>query len=151
MKNKFFNPVVLWLSSFYNDDFAARNHPQFPKKGSFRYAKAMVIIIMSALNLTSSERAYLRSLANTTETIFQVGKDGITDNFIAQIDSALEKRELIKLKILNNSECAPKETAEILTSRTNSQSVQIIGGKIVLYRQAKEKDDRKIKLPKIER
>lgn len=103
---------------------------------------------MSAQNLTSAQRAYLRSLANTIDTILQIGKDGISDNLIAQIDTALEARELIKIKILNNSECTPKETAAEICEKAGCQSVQIIGGKIVLYRQAKEKEDRKIVLPK---
>ncbi len=103
---------------------------------------------MSAQNLTSKERAYLRSLANTIDTIFQIGKGGINPNFYIQVDEALEKRELIKLCILENSEVKPKEAAQELTRGTNSQSVQVIGRKIVLYRQAKEKENRKIILPK---
>ncbi len=103
---------------------------------------------MSAENLTSAQRAYLRSLANTIDTIFQIGKDGVTDNFVSQVDSALEARELIKIKILNNSDCSPKEASELICGKAGCQSVQIIGGKIVLYRQASKKEDRKIMLPK---
>lgn len=103
---------------------------------------------MSTKNLTSKERAYLRGLANTIDTIFQIGKGGICPNFYTQIDEALEKRELIKLCILENSDVAPKEAAELLAKGTNSQSVQVIGRKIVLYREAKEKENRKIILPK---
>lgn len=102
---------------------------------------------MSAEKLTSSQRAYLRSLANTIDTILQIGKDGISDNLITQIDTALEARELIKIKILNNSQCTPKETAQRICDIIGCQSVQIIGGKIVFYRQAKEKENRKIQLP----
>ncbi len=103
---------------------------------------------MSAKNLTSKERAYLRGLANTIDTIFQIGKGGLCPNFFIQVDEALEKRELIKLCILENSDAVPKEAAELLAKNTNSQSVQVIGRKIVLYRQAKEKENRKIVLPK---
>lgn len=103
---------------------------------------------MSAEKLTSSERAYLRKLANTADTIFQIGKGGVSENFISQIDSALEARELIKIKILENAECTSREAAQIIESGTGCQSVQIIGRKIVFYRQAKEKENRKITLPK---
>ena len=103
---------------------------------------------MSSKNLTSKERAYLRGLANTIDTIFQIGKGGICPNFYTQVDEALEKRELIKLCILENSDVEPKEAAELLARGTNSQAVQVIGRKIVLYREAKEKENRKIVLPK---
>ena len=103
---------------------------------------------MSATNLTSKERAYLRGLANTIDTIFQIGKGGICPNFYTQVDEALEKRELIKLCILENSDVDAKEAAELLARGTGSQSVQVIGRKIVLYRQATEKENRKIILPK---
>lgn len=106
---------------------------------------------MSATNLTSKERAYLRGLANTIDTIFQIGKGGLCPNFYTQVDEALEKRELIKLCILENSEEDPKEAAQLLARGTNSQSVQVIGRKIVLYRQAKEKENRKIILPKTQK
>ena len=103
---------------------------------------------MSVTNLTSKERAYLRSLANTIDPIFQIGKGGICPNFYTQVDEALEKRELIKLCILDNSDVEPKEAAELLARGTNSQSVQVIGRRIVLYRQAKEKENRTIELPR---
>lgn len=103
---------------------------------------------MSASNLTSKERAYLRSLANTLEPIFQFGKGSVTENYVKQIDDTLEVRELIKISILETSEYSAKELAEILCKQANCQSVQIIGRKVVLYRQAKDKDKRKIVLPK---
>ncbi|MBR4979505.1 MAG: ribosome assembly RNA-binding protein YhbY [Clostridia bacterium] len=100
---------------------------------------------MSAQNLTSKERAYLRSLANTEEAIFQFGKDGLSDNFIKQIDDALNARELIKISILENAPVTAKELASEICEKAGCQSVQIIGRKIVFYRQAKDKDKRKIK------
>ncbi len=103
---------------------------------------------MSAQMLTSKERAYLRSLANTLEPIFQFGKGGISENFIKQIDDTLEVRELIKITVLENADADVKELASELCEKANCQSVQIIGRKIVLYRQAKDKDKRKIVLPK---
>lgn len=103
---------------------------------------------MSSKNLTSKERAYLRSLANTIDTIFQIGKGGICPNFYTQVDEALEKRELIKLSLLETCEHTPKEAAQILCDATGAQSVQIIGRKVVLYREATEKENRKIVVPK---
>lgn len=97
--------------------------------------------------LTSAQRAYLRSLANRIDAVFQIGKDGIGDTFIQQIDSALEKRELIKIGLLETCEHTPKEAAQILCDATDAQSVQIIGRKIVLYREASEEENRHITLP----
>ena len=103
---------------------------------------------MSATALTSKERAYLRSLANTLDPIFQFGKGGISDNFIKQIDDALEARELIKITLLENADAATKEVAALLCEKAHCQSVQIIGRRIVLYRMARDKDKRKIALPR---
>ena len=103
---------------------------------------------MSASALTSKERAYLRSLANTMDPIFQFGKGGVSDNFIKQIDDALEARELIKITLLENADAAPKEVAAVLCDKALCQSVQIIGRRIVLYRMARDKDKRKITLPR---
>jgi RNA-binding protein len=79
------------------------------------------------------------------EPIFQYGKDGLSDNFIKQIDDALEARELIKISLLESADTTAKELASVICERTPCQSVQIIGRKIVFYRQAKDKDKRKIK------
>ena len=96
--------------------------------------------------LTSKQRAYLRALANDTETIFQIGKDGIGESFVTQIDTALEKRELIKLRVLENSVIGAREAADILAGATGSDVVQVIGSKIVLYRPSEKNP--KIELPK---
>ena len=103
---------------------------------------------MSATSLTSKERAYLRSLANTMDPIFQFGKGGISENFIKQIDDAIEVRELIKITVLENADADIKELASEICEKAHCQSVQIIGRKIVFYRQARDKDKRKIVLPK---
>lgn len=103
---------------------------------------------MSAQNLTSKERAYLRSLSNALDPVFQFGKGGISENYIKQINEALEARELIKITVLENADADTKELAAELCEKAGCQSVQIIGRKIVLYRQAKDKDKRKIVLPK---
>jgi len=88
--------------------------------------------------LTGKQRSYLKSLANNIEPIFQVGKNGITENFIKQIDDALEKRELIKVKVLNNSLLDANEVANEIAEKTNAEFVQSIGNKFVLYRESKK-------------
>jgi len=95
--------------------------------------------------LTGKQRSYLKGLANPMEPIFQVGKNGITENFIKQVDEALEARELIKVKVLNNSYLNPKEVALELSESTRAEFVQSIGNKFVLYRESKE--NKKIQLP----
>ena len=82
--------------------------------------------------LTSKQRAQLRGLANSIDTILHVGKDGIGDNLAKQADDALEARELIKGKVLENSLLTSREAAEELAEKTRSQVVQVIGTKFVL-------------------
>ena len=84
----------------------------------------------------------------TTEPIFQCGKASITPEFVTAVSQALEKRELIKISVLQNCADDPKELAVILSERTRSQVVQVIGKKIVLYKEAKDEKNRKIVLPK---
>ena len=99
------------------------------------------------MELTSKQRAQLRGLASTLDTIIHIGKDGISDNLVKQANDALEARELIKGKVLENSMLTAREAAEELKVATRSQVVQVIGKMIVLYRPAKEEKDRKIVLP----
>ena len=94
--------------------------------------------------MTSKDRAYLRSLANTIEPIFQIGKSGISDNLIKQVDDALEARELIKLTVLETSPDNGVDIGNELASKTNSTLVQVMGRKITLYR--KRKKDSKINI-----
>jgi RNA-binding protein len=89
--------------------------------------------------ISSKQRAYLRGLANSIEPIFQVGKSGITPDLTKGIHDALEKREIIKINVLNNCILSAQEVANILQERTRSDVVQIIGNKIVLYRPSKKK------------
>ncbi len=98
--------------------------------------------------ITSKQRAYLRSLANGIPTICQLGKDGISKNLIKQLDDALEARELIKTHVLENAPVTPREACTELSLILSAEPVQVIGGKFVLYRPAKDKDKRKIELPK---
>ena len=90
--------------------------------------------------MTSKQRAQLRSLANRIDTILIVGKDGIGDNLVKQANDALEARELIKGKVLENALLSPREAAEQLAPLTRSEVVQVIGTKFVLYRESHKKD-----------
>lgn len=88
--------------------------------------------------LTSKQRATLRARANTEDTIIQVGKGGINENLIIQVEGALNAREIIKLRNLETSPHTVKEVAEELAKVTNSEVVQVIGTRFVLYRENKE-------------
>ena len=96
--------------------------------------------------MTSKQRAYLKGLAMTMDPIFQMGKASLTPENTKAIDEALAARELIKISVLQNCLEDPREMAEILAERTRSQVVQVIGKKIVLYREGKD-DKKKIVLP----
>ena len=95
--------------------------------------------------MNSKQRAYLKGLAMNIDPIFQVGKASLTPELTAAVDEALEARELIKIGVLKNCFDDPKEIAVTLAERTRSEVVQVIGKKIVLFRQAKEKS--RIQLP----
>lgn len=96
------------------------------------------------MDLTSKQRAQLRGLANGIDTILHIGKDGVGENLIAQANDALEARELIKGRVLENAPLSPREAAEALAKATRSEVVQVIGTKFVLYRPShnKEKKDK---------
>ncbi|HIW51076.1 MAG TPA: ribosome assembly RNA-binding protein YhbY [Candidatus Blautia intestinavium] len=96
--------------------------------------------------MTSKQRAYLKSLAMKTDPILQLGKGGVTPENTASVDEALAARELIKISILQNCLEDPRQMAETLAERTHSQVVQVIGRKIVLYREGKN-EKKKIILP----
>lgn len=95
--------------------------------------------------LTGKQRAYLKSMANTMEPLFQIGKNGVSENFIKQVDEALEAREIIKINVLNNSLLDSKEVARELSEKTEAELVQSIGNKFVLYKESKE--NKNIELP----
>lgn len=88
--------------------------------------------------LNSKQRAQLRGLANTLEPIFQVGKGGVNEQLIRQVDETLEKRELIKITALETCPETAREAAEKIAGATDSDVVQVIGRKFVLYRESKE-------------
>lgn len=96
--------------------------------------------------MTSKQRAYLKSLAMTTEPIFQIGKSSMTPELTHAVAEALTARELIKISVLQNCADDPKEIAQMLAERTQSQVVQVIGKKIVLYKEGKD-EKKKIVLP----
>ncbi len=89
--------------------------------------------------LTTKERAQLRAYANSMETILQIGKEGVSDHVIKQIDDALKAREMIKVRVLENSLLSAKDAAGQITEKLTCEVVQCIGTRVVLYR-AFEKD-----------
>ena len=97
------------------------------------------------MTLTSKQRAYLMSLASNIDAIFQIGKSSLTPEIIEAIDAALEKREIVKVSVLNNCLDDPKAMAEVIAERTHSVCVKVIGKKIIFYR--KPKKNAKIMLP----
>ena len=97
--------------------------------------------------MTSKQRAYLRSLAMTEPVIFQVGKGGINENMIKQISDALEARELIKLRVLQNSEYTSREAAEAIAEATESAVVGVVRSTFVLYKESEK--HKKIELGKV--
>lgn len=89
--------------------------------------------------LTSRQRAHLRTHANKLDTILQIGKDGINQNFLTQVNDALTARELIKIRVLDTAPLTSRQAAFDVAKKTASESVQIIGTRFVLYRRNKDK------------
>ena len=89
--------------------------------------------------ITSKQRAYLRALANHLDPVFQIGKGGISEEICNQIDNALEARELIKARVLDNSGYSAKEAAEIIAEAIGCDVVSCVGTKFVLYKESKKK------------
>lgn len=101
---------------------------------------------MVKIMITSKQRAQLRGMANTMDTILQVGKSGIGEALVAQVEDALRARELIKMRVLETAPVLAREAAQELAEKTNADIVQVIGTKFVLYKQNKK--DPQIKLVK---
>ena len=95
--------------------------------------------------MTSKQRAYLKGLAMNIEPVFQIGKSGLTPEVTEAVSETFNTRELVKLAVLKNCMEEPREMASVLAERTKSQVVQVIGKKIVLYKESK--DHKKINLP----
>lgn len=104
------------------------------------------IINLMEDNMTSKQRAYLKSLAMKIDPIYNIGKGSISPELVQGVRDALEARELIKVGVLQNCMDDPKELATVLAERTRSQVVQVIGKKIVLYKESK--NHKRIELPK---
>lgn len=98
--------------------------------------------------ITSKQRAYLRSISHDMSPIFQIGKDGITDAVEAALDEALEKREIIKVHILETALLDTKLACNELAQSLRAEPVQAIGNKFTLYRQSSDEKKRRIELPK---
>lgn len=96
--------------------------------------------------ITSKQRSFLRSLAHNIDPMVYIGKAGVTDNVIKEIDQCLEARELVKIKIQEGAELDAKATANELAPQLRAEFVQAIGRKFTLYRQSKE--NRQIELPR---
>lgn len=96
--------------------------------------------------LTSKQRAYLRGLSQNLDTIFQIGKGGITDELCLQVSNALEARELIKLRVLENSGYTARDAADEISRAISADVVSCLGNRFVLYRRSEKKV--KIELPK---
>lgn len=88
--------------------------------------------------MTSKQRALLRSMANTLQPLYQIGKAGVTPAVTEQLDAALEARELIKITVLETAPESPKDTIETLAARLHAEPVQCIGKKLTLYRRSKD-------------
>lgn len=99
--------------------------------------------------MTSKQRAYLRSMASQIDTIFQIGKGGISEEMCNQISNALDARELIKLRVLDNAEYLPREAAEEIAEAIGAEVVTVIGTKFVLFRVSSKEKNRKIDLSAI--
>lgn len=89
--------------------------------------------------LTSKQRAKLRGLASVQDTIFQIGKGGLTDQMMLEVSAALKARELIKLRVLPNADVTPEEAAAALSEATGAETVNVIGSRFVLYKRNNKK------------
>ncbi|KAA9300857.1 MULTISPECIES: ribosome assembly RNA-binding protein YhbY [Aerococcus] len=94
--------------------------------------------------LNNKEKKYLKKIAQKEKAIFQIGKNGLTDELIKQVDQALEKRELVKLNILQNSSAEVDEAARELAAGLRADIVQTIGKTLVLYRPSQEGKNQKV-------
>ena len=96
--------------------------------------------------ITTKQRAYLRGLGNALEPVMQVGKDGLSKNSYEAINALLEARELIKIKILKNSDFTAKDAMNDICKNTGAEPVQVIGGMVIIYRKSSKKDFKHIEL-----
>ncbi len=98
--------------------------------------------------ITSKQRAYLRKISHELEPIFQIGKEGVTDAFLDGVDKALNKREILKVHILETAFLDTRDTCNSVAEKLDAEPVQSIGSKFIIYRRSDEEKYRKIELPK---
>lgn len=98
--------------------------------------------------ISGKQRAYLRKLGHELKPIMQIGKEGLSDPVITAIDQALEKRELVKLAILESAMLHSRTVCDEVAARLLAEPVQAIGNKFIIYRRAGEEKNRKIELPR---
>ena len=98
--------------------------------------------------ITTKQRAYLRSLANSIEPTTQIGKFGIGETVIDTVSKALEAHELVKLTVLETCPESPKEAMVSLCEALGCEAVQVIGRKVVIYRRSSKEENRRIVLPR---
>lgn len=96
------------------------------------------------MKLRGKQKRFLRARANHLQPIFGVGKEGLSDNWLAQLDGALDRRELIKVNILQNADVTTDEVKNFIESKTNIQVVQTIGRVLVLFKVSANKDMRNL-------
>ena len=96
--------------------------------------------------LTSKQRSRLRAMANTLSDTVLIGKEGLTDAVIAQVEEVLEKHELMKIKILETAMLTPREAQQVLCEELDAEPVQCIGTKVVIFRVARQPENRHIDL-----
>ena len=94
--------------------------------------------------LSSKQRAKLKSIAVNIDALYQMGKNDIEDNYIIQVNKALDAKEIIKIKVLDNALYTANEAGQLLAEATDSEVVQTIGSKVVLYRKSRKKENREL-------
>lgn len=95
--------------------------------------------MVSKPGLIGKQKRFLRALGTGIDPIIQIGKAGITEPVLKQVEEALEARELIKVRVLNNHEDDPKNTGKILAEKTGAELIQVVGRNLLLYRRSSKK------------
>ncbi len=98
--------------------------------------------------ITGKQRAFLRKIGHELQPVLQIGKEGLSETVLGAIDEALEKREIIKISVLENAMLDTRATCDEAAAKLNAEPVQSIGSKFVLYRRSGNEKNRKIEMPK---